>query len=176
MTGESTGSLCNEHVYNGIYQKQVQKLRNFIYYKCGDLDMAEDITQESFVKLWLNCATVVMESVMGYLYTIANRLFIDQTRSQKVRLKFEKEPIKTSNTEDPYHQLRTEEFREALETTISDLPDGQREVFLLNRIDGHTYKEIAEMLQISSTAVEKRMAKALAKLRDRIQEFKEYKI
>ena len=176
MSSTAEESLCNEHIYNSLYQKQVEKLRNFVYYKCGDLSLAEDIAQETFVKLWTNCAKVVLESVMGYLYTIANRLFIDQTRSQKVRLKFEKEPIKTSNTEDPYHALRTEEFRELLETTISDLPEGQREVFLLNRIEGYTFKEIAEMLGVSSTAVEKRMAKALVKLRDRIQEFKEYKI
>jgi RNA polymerase sigma-70 factor (ECF subfamily) len=176
LSTRAAGSLCDENIYNGIYQKQVQKLRNFVYYKCGDLKLAEDIAQESFVKLWLNCASVVMESVMGYLYTIANRMFIDQTRSRKVRLKFEKEPVKKSNTEDPYHILRTEEFRDSIEQAISDLPEGQREVFLLNRIDNYTYKEIAEMLQISSTAVEKRMTKALTKLRDRIAEFKSHKI
>lgn len=176
MSSNSAGSLCDQTVYNNIYEKQVQRLRNFVYYKCGDLAMAEDIAQESFVKLWLNCASVILESVMGYLYTIANRMFIDQTRSQKVRLKFEKEPMPTSNTEDPYYVLRTEEFRETIERVISDLPDGQREVFLLNRIDNYTYKEIAEMLQISSTAVEKRMTKALIKLRGRIAEFKSHKI
>ena len=176
MNFEAGDSVCDENIYNSIYQKQVEKLRNFVYYKCGDLALAEDIAQETFVKLWTNCAKVMIESVMGWLYTIANNKFIDQTRSQKVRLKFEKEPVKTSNTEDPYHALRTEEFREVLETTISDLPEGQREVFLLNRIEGYTFKEIAEMLEISSTAVEKRMSKALAKLRDRIQEFKDYKI
>ncbi|MCE7991564.1 MAG: RNA polymerase sigma factor [Roseivirga sp.] len=176
MSTSSEASLCDENIYNSIYQKQVQKLRNFVYYKCGDLELAQDIAQESFVKLWLNCATVILESVMGYLYTIANRMFIDQTRSQKVRLKFEKEPMPTSNTEDPYYVLRTEEFRETIEQTISDLPEGQREVFLLNRIENYTYKEIAEMLQISSTAVEKRMTKALTKLRGRIAEFKSHKI
>lgn len=176
MTLEASESVCNEQIYNSLYHQKIEKLRNFVYYKCGDLDLAEDIAQESFVKLWTNCATVILESAVGFLFTVANRLFIDQTRSRKVRLKFEKEPVKTSNTEDPYHALRTEEFREVLEKTISDLPEGQREVFLLNRIEGHTYKEIAEMLEISSTAVEKRMSKALIKLRDRIKEFRDYKI
>ena len=169
-------SICNEEIYNRFYQGHVQKLRNFIYYKCGDMDMAEDIAQESFVKLWLNCASVILEKAAGFLHTVASRMFIDQTRSNKVRLKFEKDPVVSARPEDPFFVLRTEEFREHLELTISELPEGQREVFLLNRIEKYTFKEIAEMLQISSTAVEKRMGKALAKLRDKIEEFKKHNI
>ena len=54
----------------------------------------------------------------------------------------------------------------ANQSAISDLPEGQREVFLLNRIDKKTYKEIAEMLDISVKAVEKRMNLALQDLRN----------
>jgi len=52
-----------------------------------------------------------------------------------------------------------------LEEAINSLPEGQREVFLLNRIEKHTYKQIAEMLDVSVKAIEKRMHKALLKLK-----------
>lgn len=165
-------SVCQEEVYNRLYHKHFTGLRNYVYYKCGDLDQAEDIAQESFIRLWQKCADVLFEKVTGFVHTVANRLFLDQVRSKKVSLKFEKDQITQQNNEDPYHILRTEEFRQRIEEVISDLPEGQREVFLLNRIEKHTYKEIAEMLGVSQTAVEKRMAKALVKLKDRIEEFK----
>lgn len=165
-------SVCQEEVYNTLYHEHFQSVRNSVYYKCGDLDQAQDIAQESFIRLWHKCAEVLFEKVTGFVHTVANRLFLDQVRSKKVVLNFEKDQLPQQNTEDPFYILRTEEFREQIEKVISDLPEGQREVFLLNRIDKHTYKEIAEMLGVSQTAVEKRMAKALVKLKDRIEEFK----
>ena len=84
----------------------------------------------------------------------------------------QKTQILNNNSEDPHFILRTKEFREKLETAISNLPDGQREAFLLNRIDKLTYKEIAHLLEISTTAVENRMTKALIKLKSSIEELK----
>ncbi|GAB5524599.1 MAG: hypothetical protein Roseis2KO_24710 [Roseivirga sp.] len=57
------------------------------------------------------------------------------------------------------------EFESTITQAIDQLPEGQREVFLLNRIEKKTYVEIAEMLEVSVKAVEKRMHKALVKLR-----------
>ncbi|MCP4460475.1 MAG: RNA polymerase sigma factor [Cytophagales bacterium] len=169
-------SICEESRYSEIYSQQAEKLRNFLYYKCGDLAKAEDLAQETFLKLWKKCAEVAYESVVGFLYTVAKRLFLDLVRSEKVILKFEKSLLPNMNSEDPLFQLRTEEFREQVEKAISDLPDGQREAFLLNRIDKLTYSEIADKLEISHTAVEKRISKALARLKDDIVELKKRKI
>ena len=58
------------------------------------------------------------------------------------------------------------EFQQQLEATLAELPDGAREVFLLNRIDGLKYREIAELLGISQKAVEKRMHRALVSMRE----------
>jgi RNA polymerase sigma-70 factor (ECF subfamily) len=155
---------------------QCQKLRNYLYYKCGDLAVAEDLAQESFVRLWLNCAKVFYDKSAGFLYTVANRLFLDRVRAEKVSLKFQKNSNTGTDHQDPFFYLRSDEFRNILETTISQLPDAQREAFLLNRIDRYTYKEIAVLLEISETAVEKRITKALLKLKEKIVEFKDYKV
>jgi len=165
-------SVCNENVYSKIYTEHAPLLRNHLYYKCGDLDEAEDIVQESFIKIWKICREVFGDTITGLIYTIANRLFIDRKRAEKVKLKFEKEQEESIEMEDPHYVFRTQEFKSKLEMAISDLPDGQREAFLMNRIDKLTYKEISARLGISETAVEKRMSKALQKLKENIEEFK----
>ena len=165
-------SICEEEIYSTIYTNEAERLPNHLYYKCGDIAVAEDLMQEAFIKLWNKCAEVLLDTVTGFLYTVSNRLFIDKVRSDKVVLNFEKSHFINNNSEDPYFILRTEEFRKKLESAISNLPDGQREAFLLNRIDKLTYKEIAKRLEISTTAVEKRMTKALIKLKSSIEEIK----
>lgn len=159
-------SVCEEKVYNNLYETHAESLRNHLYYKFGDLTQAEDIVQEAFIKLWDKCSSVIFDKAVNFLYTISKNLFIDSIRSKKVALKFEKQHIQVQDNEDPYFHLRTKEFKERIETVISSLPEKQREAFLLNRIEKLTYKEIALKLEISQTAVEKRIAKALIKLKE----------
>ena len=75
---------------------------------------------------------------------------------------------KESTNENPEFLLEEKEFMDKLQNAISDLKEGQREVFLLSRIDKKTYKEIAEMLSISVKTVEKRMTLALKQLREKV--------
>lgn len=165
-------SVCEEKSFDYLYREHISVIRNFIYYKCGDLAKAEDISQESFVRLWNKCKEVIFEKAKSYLYTVSQRLLIDQYRKDQVNLNFEKQQVSAVNHQDPHFELRTKEFRANIEKAISDLPEGQREAFLLNRIDKYTYKEIAVLLDISETAVEKRIGKALLKLKGKIEELK----
>ena len=52
-------SVCEEKIYSALYEEHCTPLRNFLYYKCGDLDKAEDIMQDSYIKLWENCKKVI---------------------------------------------------------------------------------------------------------------------
>ena len=165
-------NVCDEGVYNGLYSNHVLHLRNYLYYKCGDMTMAEDLAQESYVTLWQKCGEVLFSKAKSYLFTVGYRLMLDKIKNQKVALKFTKSQTETVNKEDPHYQLRTKEFQEKVESAISSLPEEQREIFLMNRIDKISYKKIAEALGVSETTVEKRMAKALHALRSQIEEFK----
>ena len=51
-------SVCEEENYHSLYTDHIDSVRNFLYYKCGDLEQAEDLAQESYVKLWEKCAEV----------------------------------------------------------------------------------------------------------------------
>ena len=71
--------------------------------------------------------------------------------------------------QNPEYLLEEEEFKEKLQNAIASLTEAQREVFLMNRIDGKKYWEIAELLGISQKAVEKRMSSALKTLKAQIE-------
>ncbi|MEL7020803.1 MAG: sigma-70 family RNA polymerase sigma factor [Bacteroidota bacterium] len=105
------------------------------------------------------------EKAKSYLFTVANNLFLNQVAHEKVKLKFEKQDHTQQSNETPEFIMEVTELRDQLEGAISALPEKQRMVFLMNRMDGKKYREIAEELSISQKAVEKRMHKALAALR-----------
>ena len=165
MVENRNKSVCQEDVYASIFQSYANMVRNFIYYKSGDMQQAEDIAQEAFVRLWNNCANVPIEKAKGFLYTVANNIFLNEVEHKKVVLKFQQKPGGLSGSLDPGFLLEEKELKTKLEIAIAELPDGQREVFLMNRMDKKTYAEIAELLGVSVKAVEKRMHKALVKLR-----------
>lgn len=158
-------SVCDEKVYTKIFADHSETLRNYLYYKCGDLQQAEDIAQDAFIKLWKNCKKVVLEKARAFLYTVSKNAFYNQVAHQKIVLEHQQKTTKGIDNETPEFKIEENEFMEKLQNAINELPEGQREVFLLNRIDKKTYKEIAEMLGVSQKAIEKRMHKALVKMR-----------
>ena len=163
-------SVCNKKVYNQIFDLHSETLRNYLYYQCGDMPQAEDLVQEAFIKLWKNCKKVLFEKAKGFLFTVAKNAFYNQVAHKKVILEYNRSnPSSESDHETPEFRMEEEEFMQKLQAAIASLPEGQREVFLLNRVDKKTYKEMAEMLGVSETAIEKRMHKALQKLRKTIK-------
>ena len=151
--------------FKECFDDHAEKVRNFIYYKCGDIQLAEDIMQEAFLRLWKGREKVDPEKAKSYVYTVSNNLFLDNARHKQVVLKYQNQPTRDTDKESPQHVLEQKEFKEALEKAINDLPETQREVFLLNRIEKMTYQEIADRLGVSVKAIEKRMGKALKRMR-----------
>jgi RNA polymerase sigma-70 factor (ECF subfamily) len=143
-------------------------IRNFIYYKTGDMQTAEDIAQETFLKVWVKRSDVNNETIKHLLYTIANHLFLNRLSHEKVSFNFKNNYQQPVNTNSPEFDMEMNEFDAKLQKALADLDENKRTVFLMNRIDDFTYNEIAGQLGITVKAVEKRMEKALAFLRKRI--------
>ena len=161
-------NVCEEEVFSSLFKTNSKTVFNYIYYKFGNEEKAYDVVQEAFVKLWENCAKVSPEKAKSYVYTIANNLYLNVIKAEKVRLKYADRSNSTSY-ESPEFLLEEKEYKEKLDRALNSLPENQRTTFLLNRIDGKKYAEIAEMEGVSVKAIEKRMSLALKALRDQIE-------
>ncbi len=162
-------NVCEENVYNKIYNEYGDAIWRFIYFKCGNSAQADDLVQDAFIKLFQNCKKVTPAKAKSYLYTVANNAFLNEVAHSKVVLKHKNQVVSHTNKETPQYLLEEKEFNDKLQNAIANLTDSQRTAFLMNRIDGKKYKEIAEILNISVKAVEKRISKALAELRKNIE-------
>ena len=161
--------VCEESTFDSIYKANVTALRNFIFFKSGNEPLSHDIIQESFIKLWQNCAKVPPNKAKAFLYKVSNHIFLNQVAHQKVVFKYAKLKPNLWEKHHPHFLLEEKEFGERLEKAISNLTELQRTAFLLSRIEGKKYREIAELLNISEKAVSKRIHDALENLRKNIE-------
>tara|TARA_R100001369_G_scaffold92597_1_gene138629 strand:- start:4323 stop:4832 length:510 start_codon:yes stop_codon:yes gene_type:complete len=161
-------TICNENTFNKVYKEHGKAIWRFIYFKCGNEAQAEDLVQDAFIKLWKNCAKVPVEKAKSFLYTITNNAFLNEVAHKKVVLKHAKHQPDKVEHQSPQFLLEEKQYHEKLQHAIANLTEAQRTAFLLNRIEGKKYKEIAKVLDISVKAVEKRMSLALKSLREEI--------
>ncbi|GAA4290291.1 RNA polymerase sigma factor [Aestuariibaculum suncheonense] len=163
-------NICEERLFSSIFNKYAKDLHNFLYYKFGEELNPKDKVQEAFVKLWENCAKVTPEKAKSFVFTTANNLMLNEAAHQKVILKYRQTKPKTHTNENPEFLMQENEYRKKLQQALANLTDAQREAFLMNRVEGKRFKEIAELLDISTKAVEKRIYGALEKLKKDIKE------
>ena len=169
MSSKNNDNVCEDEVYSNLFRNHSKTIYNYIYYKFGNEEKAYDAVQEAFVKLWENCAKVSPEKAKSYVYTVANNLYLNVIKAEKVRLKYAEGFSFSADTVSPEFVLEEKQFREKLDNALNSLPENQRTTFLLNRIDGMKYQEIADMEGVSVKAIEKRMSLALKGLREHIE-------
>ena len=165
----SDSEAFDRQAFEDLFRENYESIRNFIYYKTGDIDLAEDISQDVFIKVWKKRNDIIKEKVKYLCYTIANNLSLNYIKHLKIVYNFKNAFIERHEFESPEHLLIQKEFDLKLQNAIADLPEKQRTVFLMNRIDKLTYNEIALRLGLSVKAIEKRMSQALKELNKNLQ-------
>ncbi|HEX8563052.1 MAG TPA: sigma-70 family RNA polymerase sigma factor [Flavobacterium sp.] len=166
----SLEGVCEEDIFATIFRDHAKALRNYLFYKFGNEEKANDASQEAFIKLWENCSKVEPAQARSYLYTVANNASLNKIAHEKVVLAYVKESSPVQYTsESPEFILEESEFKNKLQKAISNLPEAQRTAFLMHRIDGKKYSEIAEALSVSVKTIEKRISGALVSLRKEIE-------
>ena len=165
MDAPQQHTVCQETVYQELFMAHARHVRNFLFYKGAKRDEAEDLMQEAFLRLWRECKKVPAEKAKAFLFRVANNLFLDAKKHKQVVLKFQQKQTSGQENEDPQFLLEAKELQQKLENAIAQLPEKQRTVFLMSRMDKMTYAEIAERLELSVKAVEKRMSQALVQMR-----------
>ena len=165
-------NICDQSLFERFYKKHAKDLHDFLYYKFGERLNPEDKVQEAFIKVWQNCSKITPDKAKSFLFTTANNLMLNAFAHEKVVLKYNQQPQKISTDESPEFVLQEKEYHEKLQRALSNLTEPQRVAFLMNRVEGKRFKEIASILNISTKAVEKRIYGALKKLRAEIEELK----
>lgn len=148
-------------------------LRYFRRHLQHDAD-AEDLAQEALIRLARSPTRV--DNAEAYVLRIASNLLRDRFRRDRSHHAGQHEPLDASVHELPseepagYHVYAGRERLQQLLSALDELPPRCREVFLLQRYEGMTYAAIALQLQVSVSAVEKHMMRALLHLQSRLAE------
>lgn len=153
-----------------LFENHFAQVRNFVFYRSGDADVATDIAQETFLKIWEKQSSIQNEKVKGLLFKIANDLYISHYRNEKRSFKFFNSYIFDNESNSPEEEMAFNQLKENYSMALDKMNEKQRAVFLLSRAENLKYTEIADMLGISVKAVEKRMKNALEHLRNLLKQ------
>ncbi len=128
-------------------------------------DIAADLVQESFIIFFREAQKQTIDHPRGFLFRVAKNLAYDHIKHRKVTENYAqtKEQSLPPPSEFPSAEnlVSVNEKLAAIMRILDELPLRTQEIFVLNRVYGKTYAEIAMELDISDSAVEKHMAKAL---------------
>lgn len=160
----------SEEAFEKLFRLYYGFLCKTVYRVIPDKLIAEDLAQEVFYELWRKKDQLKINvSLKAYLRQSASNRALNYIRDQ--RMKFtdqEKLPEAQSQQLNSLQQLQVNELQELINKSIAGLPERCRIVFSLSRFEEKSYKEIAELLDISVKTVENQISKALKVLREKI--------
>lgn len=154
--------------FKTLFDRYFDDIRRYLYYRSGDEALSTDLAQDTFMRIWEKEMHLMPGSDAGLLYKIAGDLFVSHTRRDKLRKEAPDRIRFEQSGRTPEEELQFKELQEKYEKALIKLPENQRVVFLMSRMEELTYQEIAARLSLSVKAVEKRMTGALARLRKEI--------
>lgn len=148
-----------------IYDTHFDDLRRYLIYRSGDQDLSGDIAQNVFMKVWTKKIELTSGNIKSLLFKMATDEFISHIRRKKVERAYsdsiDLRLLQESDNGDDELKDKKEQFKKAL----NQLPEKQRTALLMNKMQGLTYEEIAESLNLSEKAIEKRISQALGTLK-----------
>jgi len=131
---------CVDDFSDGIYR--------FLLKNTRDADLANDLVQDSFMKLWIKHKEVDFKKSKSYLFSTAYHTLIDYIRKNERITSIEGNVRLEPSGNDGYSDLK-----EVLDEAVKKLPDIQRSVVLLRDYEGYSYKEIGEITELTEAQV-----------------------
>jgi len=152
-----------EEKFNECVDAFTDALFRFVLKNVGDVPSAEDIVQESFVRLWETRGKVREESGKSYLFTIAYRLVIDRSRRLRHSSGVEVETLFRAASEEGYSDIG-----QTLSQALAGLKEEWRSMIMLRDWEGYSYEEIAAITGTSLSSVKVGLFRARTELRRRL--------
>ncbi len=158
------------------------RLMNFIYRTIGDRDRAEDLVQETFIRVYRHLHRFDQSKKFStWVYTIAGNLAKNELRNrsrnplvlfQTIKKNWDADhrPLEwEDNTYRPDDLYRKRHLREVIENAVAALPEHHRIVFVLREMQGRTYEEISEITGVNLGTVKSRLHRARTSFAERIE-------
>jgi RNA polymerase sigma-70 factor (ECF subfamily) len=167
------GSLrqSDQQAFNTLFRHYSAKVYHFSYGYLKSTEEAEEIVQETFVRIWEKRDTLdVSHSFSGFVFTIAQRLILNRIR--KIRNEYHckatlaKHLLPTQNETE--NTIIHNELEKVQQEALTDLPPRRKIIYQMIREEGMTHKQVAEQLNISVKTVEAQMTEALKHFRAKL--------
>ncbi len=159
--------------FKKLYLQYHPVLFRFVVSRVYDEDIAEDIVQDTFVRIWkIRQSLASDKSFFSLIAKVSSNLSKDHFKHEAVRLRHQENIVEAydQQSDKPNKQIETEFIQNNILNIVHQyLPLKQRTIFLLNRIEGKSNQEIAEMLGISQRTVENQLYRALKTLKKKIK-------
>ena len=153
--------------YQQTIDQYRQRVFSFAYYSLRTREDAEDITQDVFIRLWQHWRKIDHERVGAWLMRVAHNSVIDHIRrhkNEKLRVDLPDTLEDAVSVEDS--ELESQEFQQHLETAISTLKDPYRSILIMRDIQGLSYQDVEQTLNLSQSQVKVYLHRARRQLRE----------
>ncbi len=134
--------------YNTCVDDYADSLFRFVVKNCRDQELARDVVQDTFEKLWVKVSTIEAATAKSYLFTAAYNTMIDAIRKQKNHAQVEEEALDHYHTQNQYSDVKA-----VLNNALNKLPEIQRAVITLRDYEGYSYEEIGKITGLGESQV-----------------------
>ena len=159
--------------FDELVERYQKRLLNFVYRTIGDRERAEDLVQEVFIRVHRHLHRFDQTKKFStWIYTIASNLAKNELRNRsrnplvlfqtfKDNWEADHRPLEFEDRHQrPDDLYRKRHLRELVDSTVAQLPEHHREVFVLRELEGKTYEEIAEITSCNLGTVKSRLNRA----------------
>jgi RNA polymerase sigma-70 factor (ECF subfamily) len=153
-----------------LFDNYFDSVRSYLVYRGAEKEQASDLAQDVFFKVWEKQMDIDIKTALRLLYKMARDMFISQYRRETLEMNYKSSLDFDSSDFSPEDHLQYKELFSNYTIALAALSEKHRTVFLMSRMEGLKYHEIADRLQLSVKAVEKRMSIALAFIKQALHE------
>jgi RNA polymerase sigma-70 factor (ECF subfamily) len=148
--------------FDGLYRDHAPHVRRYIRHLSGDAALADDITAETFVRVWQTRDTLRHETLRAFLFAIARNLFLSGVRVTWRRAALE--DVHADPAPDPEMRAVGRDDAARLERALATLAPADREPLVLRAIEGLSYEAIGQVMDLSPGTAKVRVHRARRRL------------